>query len=32
LRARHSKKVSLLERLEKARLLPQPANPSSTVG
>jgi hypothetical protein len=32
LRTRHAKKVSLLERLERARLLPRPANPSSTVG
>ena len=32
LRTRHAKKVSLLERLERARLLPEPANASNTRG
>ena len=32
LRTRHAKKVSLLERLEKARLVPEPANASKPGG
>jgi hypothetical protein len=32
LRTRHAKKVRLLERLERARLLPEPANASNTGG
>ena len=32
LRMRHAKKVSLLERLERARLLPEPASASNTGG